>query len=124
MSITAADLYALSQGCKNSGPDSCHWCSSACQKLLTHDDVIPMPFVKSRHPTKRPGNGYICLGCWLWRKKRTTITYLAGGYKDGQTAKDHSWLITETTANVIASEEDFNKLYGFLVKPTGSFALG
>lgn len=129
MSLTASDLYALVNGCANQGPFECHWCGSRCNSLFPHDDNPVLPFVKSKEPCKRPGNSYICWGCWNWRRKRVTVYFLSGvngkekGYADIQVINKHSWLITEKGAWALRHPIDYPMLLEFLSNPTCSYTL-
>lgn len=122
--LTASCLLALANGVKNEGPTECHWCGSPCQRFLTHDDLPYSPFIPHTRPAKSPGSSYICLGCWLWGRKRVTVNHFSGGgFTDGQAAIRHSWIITERAAWVIRKPDDYPALYDFLIQPSGSFAL-
>lgn len=123
--VLASDLFAWSQGSRNTGPDECHWCTAPCARLLLHDDDPPIPFVKGSHLrrfAKRPANGYTCLGCWLFRKKRTTVQYLNGKLRDSSAPMEYSWWITEKGAWAIG-KEDGPALYALLLKPPLRFSL-
>ena len=119
---TASDLFAKVHGSQNQGPDECHWCGAACQRIWPHDEPLQFPFQRNHSLAKRPGNGYICQGCWLYRRKRVTVNYYMGGYRDGQTAADHSWLVREAGDWVLCNE-DYSKVYEFLLKPPIRFFL-
>src|SRR5260370_41828754 len=93
--VTASDIFAISQGSRNQGDDICHWCGSPCRRLIPHDDTPYLPFTVHRQPAKHPGHGFVCWGCWMWRRKRQTIHFFSGSYLDGKCAEDYSWLITE-----------------------------
>jgi hypothetical protein len=121
--MLASELYALSQGSICAGSFECHWCSSPCTADHIHDDLpTHIPFVRSPHPSKRPGNPYICQGCWLYRRTRLTVNYLSGEWLDRQKPFDHSWLITKTNAWGIRPD-DYPELFRFLLKPQCSFVL-
>lgn len=119
----ASCLYALTNNTKNVGPFECHWCASECQSLWIHDDPPPIPFVRSKTTAKRPGSGYICAGCWLWRRKRITIEWLGGGYKDGQCPQKHSWWIARDGAFGLNPETSYSSLFDKLLKPPTEFVL-
>lgn len=135
--LTAAMLYAISQGEECAGNWFCHWCGSPCDDKIIHDDPPPIPFLRSTSTAKRPAEPYICRGCWLWRRSRVSINFLAGrhkiiekdqeswraGFRDGQSAKDHSWLITDKVALAIESEQDKEEIWRFLIGPTKKFVL-
>src|SRR5215472_11886568 len=103
MALTAADLFAFSQGsCNNSsGFWKCHWCGSDCSSEFTHNDVAPIPFFRTKTSAKQPSQPYQCVGCWLWQRPLVTTHFLGGGWKDRQTAKNHSWWITREEAKAI-----------------------
>ncbi len=121
--LLASDLFAISQGSKNAGPESCHWCTAACDRTWFHDDRPPMIGVRIDTSTvKRPGSHYICCGCWLWRRPKVTACFLTGGYKDSQAAKNQSWWITEDHALAI-EPRDYTRLWELLLSPPHKFAL-
>jgi len=72
---------------------------------------------------KRPGEPYICIGCWLYHRKRLTISFLDGKYEDVQCPMDHSWWITERESFAI-SESCYHKLLRILLRPPRTFVLG
>jgi hypothetical protein len=122
---TAAAIFARSQGtdCVGNGYSRCHWCSSPCNGDFHHDDPPPIPFIRSRSTAKCPTDPYICTGCWLWRRKHVTVTFLAGGMLDRQEARNHSWWITEENAWALRTNNDFKALFHLLVKPPKRFVL-
>lgn len=129
-STSAADLFALSQGTCNMGDQECHWCASPCTREFLHDDPPPLPFVRSKSTARRPGNPYVCTGCWLWLRKSVTVRFLGSGFLDRQAAKNHSWYITEEGAWALRAPsasgligEDTTSLYGALLKPPRKFVL-
>mgnify|MGYP000446835940 FL=1 len=95
--MTASDLYAISQGYKNEGSEKCHWCGSCCTRQWKHDDPGPVPFQRGKpyRPSAFPASPWICKGCWAWKRKRITVKFLNGTFKDGQCPEDHSWWIEE-----------------------------
>lgn len=119
---TASDLYALSQGTSNIGPEECHWCASNCKRIWFHDDAPPVPFIRSKSMAMRTNNPYICTGCWLFRRKRITVTELGGKWKDGQQPICHSWWITDKGAWVV-NPKDPESIYPLLLKPPNRFVL-
>lgn len=134
---TASDLFCLSQGAINwstkaiedarkkqsNAIDRCHWCGSPCERTHFHDDPPIMPFSKQpKSKAKCPSNAYICHGCYLWGRKRVTVNFLDGSFKDVQCAMNHSWIITKNDAKAI-NDESRLKLYPFLLKPDNSFVL-
>lgn len=128
--MTAADLFAISQGSINSGDIfKCHWCSSKCGTDWLHDDVAPVPFVRSKSSAKCPDQPYICWGCWLWNRGSVTIYYLGGklseelpAFKDRQCARNNSWWIDENSAWALRSQ-DLQFLWMRLLKPPKRFIL-
>lgn len=125
MIMNASDLFCISQGSVNTGDGRwrCHWCCAICMNEWIHDDVPPIPFVKSKSTALCPTESYICYGCWLWRRGSVTVNYLAGGFKDRQQAKNHSWWITEDGAWALKNRLDFDELWRRLVKPPKRFIL-
>ncbi len=117
-----SELYAISQGSKCVGSEECHWCGGPCEKNWIHDDPPPVPFVRTKTTAKRPGNLYVCVGCWLYRMERITITYLDRTIKDRQNPKNHSWLITPEKA-VSIRPLDYTDLYPILLNPPLVFSL-
>ncbi len=123
MPLLGSDLFALSQGTKNSGPESCHWCSAACNRTWIHDELPPVPFSKSPRSTARnPSGMYICVGCWMFRRKLTTMIFMDGKMKDREAATRHSLYFTETSWNAIG-EKDSTAVYERLLKPPLRFVL-
>lgn len=139
--ILGSDLYALSQGCKNEGIHMCHWCGGRCKSTWIHDDPPLVPFTRTKSSAKVPSSLYVCIGCWLFRRKLTTVTFLNGTIKDRQTASAHSLYITETECCAIGKPEppsvlsprpgsfpaskasDYQLLYERLLNPPLRFAL-
>ncbi len=122
--VLASQLFATSQGSLCHGPDECHWCGAPCERLWAHDDIYPIPFVKSRSGAKRAANNWICLGCWLWRRKRVTVQFLDGTFKDTQTATGHSWWITDNDAKALnPTTKSRDLIYRTLLKPPIKFCL-
>ena len=123
--MSASDLFAQSQGSLNFDGETgqrCHWCGSACNQDWKHDDLPPIPFVKIKNQAKCPANHWICVGCWLWRRGRVTVTFVDGSYKDGQTASGHSWWVTDDSAKAVNSSCQ-HLLHSCLLKPPNRFVL-
>lgn len=122
--LSISQIYALSQGYQCIGNLECHWCGSPCTDQWTHDDPPPPTFKKITTSAKRPGNSYICAGCWLYRRKRITISYIDGNFKDGQCPLNHSWWI-DNEAKAIKLDDPLNKkiLYDKLLSPPIKFSL-
>ncbi len=118
----ASQLYAQSQGAECQGSFECFWCSAPCHNTWHHTEAPPMIGIKRRTIAKRPGNPFICCGCWLWRRKRLTVRFLEGGYKDVQAPENHSWFITPELAYGIR-KESHQKLYDLLLDPPPKFVL-
>lgn len=138
--LLASDLYAISQSSKCEGNDECHYCSAPCKKHLPHMEPVPLPGNKRPYVAKRPGNGYICMGCWLWRRQSLTIEWMdgklkngaiqMGGFRDRQTPSNHSWYITDERAwsvmphpHHLTSQPTNEALYSLLLKPKIRFCL-
>lgn len=133
--MSAASLYAISQGTKTQGKEECHWCSSPCSQLWMHDDPPPIPFLRTRSTAKRPNANWICVGCWMWRRGSITAKFLdglpskitQGTLKDRQQAKYHSWWITEVGAwalkPTVNPPPPFNPIWELLLKPPPRFVL-
>jgi hypothetical protein len=122
MTLSASDVYALAHGTRNSGDEECHWCASKCGRLWKHDEPPPVPFIRTITTSLRRANLYICVGCWLWRRKSTTANYLEGGQRDRQEAQYHSWLFTPEGAWVVRPES-LETLRERLLKPPLRFVL-
>lgn len=125
--LTAAMLYARAQGHECTGMFKCHWCGSPCSNHICHDDPPPVPFQRSNSTAKFPSEPYVCVGCQCWRWPKMTVVFMDGEYKDGQTAKNHSWFITPGNAWAIKLGKDgqacCEKLYEILIDPPLRFAL-
>lgn len=122
MPLLASDLYAISQGTSNHGSESCHWCNGKCNRTWIHDDPPPVPFSKIRTTAKNVSSLYVCVGCWLFRRKLTTMTYLKGLIQDRQAAVNHSLYFTETSCNAVG-KDDSSHLYDKLIYPPLRFVL-
>ena len=120
--ITGPQLYALTQRSSCLGSFECHWCSAPCTTMFYHDDLPNLPFIKSSHPSKRPANPYICHGCWLFRRRRITVTHLTSPYQDGQCPQKFSWWMTLAGAWIV-DKKDYQALYDLLFKPPNLFSL-
>jgi hypothetical protein len=88
-------LFAHAHGQEIRGPARCHWCGNPCDRLWPHDDLPPLPFTKQKYHALCPSEPWVCVGCWLYRRKRVTLRFFSGDFRDGQAAGDHSWLLTE-----------------------------
>lgn len=119
---SSTQLLAIGHGTTCEGMFKCHWCGAPCGDSFQHDDKGLIPFSKDRSYARHPSESYICNGCWLFRRGRTTITYLGGGYSDGQLARNHSWLVTERSTHALR-EQSREALLQFLLEPTHRFAL-
>lgn len=118
--MLASELLAQTQQQVCSGPDRCHWCGAFCERLFAHDDPVCMPFQRSSSRARCPNNAYVCKGCLIYRRKGT-ITYLGGGFKDGQLLKHHSWWLTPEGISILRPE-DYPALYHLLLAPPHVFA--
>lgn len=94
MSLKASQLYARANGSECSGPFRCHWCGAPCKSLFRHDDPPPSPFTRSSSAALYPSEGYVCFGCWCFRRKRTTVRFLCGDFLDGRSPMDFGWFVT------------------------------
>ena len=126
--ITAIDLYAITQGYRNTGDQLCYWCGSACDKSRPFHHPPHLTGVKYVTTAKRPGNCYTCNGCWLWGRERITVTQLGKDAKgkhtfhDGHVPTHHSWWMTSDGAWIV-QKEDYPALYECLLKPPLRFTL-
>lgn len=120
--MTAAELFAKSQGAILEGDQRCYWCESPCSRSLLHNDPPLFIGEKHRHPVKCRQSPYQCVGCWLFARRRVTVRKVGGGFQDGQAAINHSWWITNEGAWVL---NDDNKLalYEYLLDPPKRFVL-
>lgn len=120
---TASEVYALSQGAECVGPEQCHYCAGPCARSFTHGEPIGlftgMPVGGVR---KRPSCPYVCIGCWLWRRKRRGVAYMGGGNKENTTPCRHSWYVTPNGAWAI-SDQSAPTLYARLLSPPPLFFL-
>jgi hypothetical protein len=119
----ASCLFAISQGAINKGVCECYWCGAGCSQLYRHEEP-PLVLGIRRGPQgpKRPANPYICMGCWLWRRKRVTVEYLDKSMQDIQSAPNHSWFITESNAWALRVKEA-SFIYEKLLNPPLRFVL-
>jgi hypothetical protein len=122
--ISAPQLYARALGMECSGSHECHWCYSPCGDRVYHDDPPPLPFARSRGGARNPLGRFVCAGCHEFRKTRQTVRSLRGQIKDGQSPRDHSWLVRDTARAVFLNHAgERQHLYQFLLEPRAPFAL-
>jgi hypothetical protein len=122
--ISATQLYALAIGAQCAGQERCHWCNAPCNRMWFHDEPPPVIGVKRQRLARCTQSPWICVGCWLFRRKRTTVRFLrdAKTYKDGQSAERYSWWVTDKETRAVA-KEDHPTLLEMLKKPPHCFAL-
>lgn len=126
--ISAADLYAISQRRENTGEERCHWCNSKCPRLIQHDDRPLMVGIRNTSTAKNFSSGYICIGCWLWRRTRISVEHLMKKenglpwLRDGHCPVNHSWWIINEGAWIL-QKSDYPDLYDKLLKPPLRFTL-
>lgn len=121
--LTAPHLYALSEGVSPSGADRCYWCGTPCDRVWFKDAPPPQVGVKRTDGAKCPGNHYVCVGCWLFRRRSITVTHLDGTYRDRQCPLGHSWLITSVNARAVRLPQDGRELIQRLLDPPLRFCL-
>ncbi len=122
--LFAPALYAIAEGQHCEGPDNCHWCGSPCSRSLRHDGPSVVMHVRTDPTARCPANDFICMGCWLFRRRRVTVHFLRDPrlYRDGQNPMSLSWLITPQKA-VVVEPLDFPTLWSVLLNPPSNFAL-
>lgn len=120
--MTAPQLYALSQETPCKGPLKCHWCAAPCEERYRHDEPLAIPFTRWKSTAKYPPGTHVCLGCFLWRRTRVTVTFRNGTFRDVQAPAKHSWFVVggEGTAALKANDFEF---YPTLLKPPCRFVL-
>ena len=128
----ASELFAktISRSCQ--GDQICHWCGGPCDRQWTHDDVVSLPFSRTKSSARWPSKPHVCVGCWYYRRRSVTVRFLtdavnkagnpASRYKDSQSLRHHSWLLTPEGVWGI-DDSDSEKLYTFLLRPKVPFAL-
>ena len=121
--LQPSQIFARSQGSCCEGQYECHYCSAPCDDFWVHEEPPPVPFVRGEQTAKRPNCPWLCVGCWLWRRKRVTVPFLSGGYADIQQVRKHSWVVTEEAALAIALKPDFPALLKLLLSPPRRFFL-
>lgn len=122
MTLSAPAIYTQSQYRKLApGRFRCHWCADPCDDKLQHRDYRTVPDQK-RAGVRIPAVPYECLGCWLWRRTRVTVTFLDEKNKDLQCPGHHSWWVTPASARAVR-REDYGALYELLLKPPPTFFL-
>lgn len=122
--LQASDVYAISNSAKNKGEDECHWCGSKCQTKVPHDEPPPIIGYRPKFLPRRPGNGYVCVGCQLWRQGSITVRFFDEAnprFKDRQKPCLHSWWITKDGAWGL--RENAPNIYRSLLKPPCTFVL-
>lgn len=120
--MTASELFALANNHKCEGKYECHWCTAPCNQRYLHDDKPIVVGVKRTSTAKRPANHWICEGCRLWRRKRTTITFLNGQQKDSQQSSNYSYWIANPVCIALIPNES-GEFYKTLIKPPKKFVL-
>lgn len=120
--MLASQLYAISQGGRCEGKESCHWCRGPCTQLWRHDDLPFMHHVKSAQLPRNPAGHFVCSGCWLWRRKSLTVNFLGGGHKDRQETKSHSWLLT-TSQSIAINDKSGIEAMARILSPVLPFSL-
>lgn len=120
--LSASDIYALANNCRNGGREECYWCGSKCGQLWRHDESPLEIGVRSLGYAKRPGNGWICAGCWNFRRRRVTVNFIDGTYVDGRTAQNFSWWFTPNSALAVPPSNN-NMLFDKLLNPPNQFVL-
>lgn len=83
---------------------------------------MQLPFRRNTSKARCPSNGYICLGCQVYRRPRVTLHYLKEGFKDGQCLRKHSWWLTPEGVRILR-EADYPTLYQLLLNPPHVFCL-
>lgn len=129
--LTATTLYAktLVVNYEPKGRYLCHWCGTPCGDSWQHDDPYPNFFSKVKSNALHVASAWVCKGCWLFRRPRITVSFLEGGFKDGQCPLKHSWWITEQNAlglEKLSCMDQFKygaKMYDLLLKPPLKFVL-
>lgn len=120
--MTASELYAISNGMKCEGQRECHWCGAACSQKFLHDEPRPIIGLKRSFIAARPSSPWICVGCWLWRRQRITVSFLDDTLRDSQSPTKHNWLITDSASKTF-DHSHREHLYRFLTKAPPRFAL-
>ena len=79
----------------------CRYCGTGCDALWGWWLWPPT----APEYMRAPGSHYICQGCYLYRRLRTTIEYIDGGTQDRQDAANHSWVgtVSADTAGVVVA---------------------
>lgn len=123
--MTAPELYAISQESKCEGKEECHWCGSPCKQIWLHDDTPNIIGQKrNANGVARPGNHWICIGCWLFNRQRISIRNLNGLMQDCQAPVNHSWWITnEDAISFSPNPKQGPEIYKLLLKPPIRFCL-
>lgn len=129
--VLASELFARIHSTECRGRYLCHYCGAPCDNLWPHGEPPPVPFVRAVPTAKRPGDPWMCKGCWLYRRTSVTAVYLDGGMKDRQCLLDHSWLLTAADARTLRGPDaaaDLRRaqteaIFDFLRKPPLLFCL-
>jgi hypothetical protein len=132
--LTAPVLYAMGLGQKTEGTDECYWCAGPTipgrfphyEPAPTIARQWPIGEPRPRFLPRRPGNGCVCVGCHLWRRKLITVRFLdnknAPALRDRQTPPNHSWLLTKADG-VAVRPNSGTFVYPTLLKPPNTFCL-
>lgn len=120
--LRASQLYAISQGVNCEGRESCYYCGGPCTQGLLHTERRLSIGMKRTVPAKVLHSPYLCVGCWLFRRQRLTVSFLGGLYKDRQCPVNHSWWVTEKGAWGVG-KADCAEVYECLLDPPKKFFL-
>lgn len=120
-----SELYALHQGYECKGPEECYWCGAPCERKWGHGCPPPVPFVRSNGLARKPGNSYICVGCWLFRRGKMSTMFNDGVMRDGFRPQNTSWYMTddECVGILPGVPTSKNNLYDRLLNPPLLFSL-
>ena len=122
--VSAPELFAISQGKKNTGSERCFWCggSAEASPQFLRDGQHNPP--AGRHPggARFPQGRHVCLGDWLYRRESVTVFYPDDTLKDRQCLLRSSWWLTDEGIRALR-KEDAPHVYKALLNPPPLFCL-
>lgn len=121
--MNPSEFYGHSEGAVCTGTEQCHFCLAPCTRSWLHKEPPPLPFVKQTKTAKKPESPWMCVACWLWRRRRTTVYLFSGGYQDGKCLLDFSTLCLPDKCLVVDLPGCKDSLYETLLCPPLEFSL-
>ncbi len=132
VTLTASMLYCISQRQDPYKPDNnhpllwrCHWCGAPCGDSWPCGDIHWSNLdVGQKRPVYAacPGEGWMCLGCRMFRRKRMTVQHLDGAWSDGKGVQEYSLWLTEAGCWGVKADQGL-LMWPLLLDPPLRFSL-